>query len=53
MSAQGNVVCEGYGISLRGSLSFDDGDQEGIPDVLKEAMAMGLAVLSALHRGIR
>jgi colanic acid/amylovoran biosynthesis glycosyltransferase len=34
------------------SVTAADGDQEGIPNVLKEAMAMGLAVVATRHSGI-
>jgi colanic acid/amylovoran biosynthesis glycosyltransferase len=39
-------------ILLAPSVTAADGDQEGIPVVLMEAMAMGLPVVSTLHSGI-
>lgn len=39
-------------ILLAPSITAKDGDQEGIPVVLMEAMAMGLPVLSTQHSGI-
>jgi colanic acid/amylovoran biosynthesis glycosyltransferase len=39
-------------IFLAPSVTSEDGDQEGIPVVLMEAMAQGLPILSTLHSGI-
>lgn len=39
-------------IMLAPSVTTADGDQEGIPNALKEAMASGLPVITTLHGGI-
>lgn len=46
------MLTEESHILVAPSVTGEDGDQEGIPNVIKEAMASGLAVISTLHSGI-
>ena len=45
-------LLQGAHILMAPSLTAADGDQEGIPNSIKEAMAVGLPVISTLHSGI-
>jgi colanic acid/amylovoran biosynthesis glycosyltransferase len=49
---QVNTLMKQSDILLAPSVTSEDGDQEGIPVVLMEALAMGLPVISTYHSGI-
>lgn len=46
------ALMDGAHILLAPSVTADDGDEEGIPNVIKEAMALGVLVIGTRHGGI-
>ena len=45
-------LLQGAHILVAPSVTAKDGDQEGIPNAIKEAMALGLPVIGTQHSGI-
>ena len=46
------ILIEESHVLVAPSLTSEDGDQEGIPNAIKEVMASGLPVISTFHSGI-
>ena len=50
--AQAKILLEEADVFVHHSITPDDGDEEGIPNAVMEAMAMELPVISTYHAGI-